>query len=172
MAQLQTRQESPFRTLQSSINELFNDFGTGFRPVEFSPDADIAETDKEITVKVDLPGLDELKAAIEAANAALRQIQASAENTSTLATQARAVAARAAPKVETQFQCELRYTECFENPTGGFSPRPSFCLREGVEPTEISPISKSFFFVGGSLTRSTTILLSLSTMSRGVFAGA
>ena len=50
---------------------------------------------------------------------------------------ARAVAARAAPKVETQFQCELRYTECFENPTGGFSPRPSFCLREGVEPTEI-----------------------------------
>ena len=59
MAQLQTRQESPFRTLQSSINELFNDFGTGFRPVEFSPDADIAETDKEITVKVDLPGLDE-----------------------------------------------------------------------------------------------------------------
>ncbi len=35
---------------------------------------------------------DELKAAIDAANAALRQIQASAENTSTLATQARAVA--------------------------------------------------------------------------------
>ena len=50
---------------------------------------------------------------------------------------ARAVAARAAPKVENQFQCELRFTECFENPTGGFSPRPSFCLREGVEPTEI-----------------------------------
>ncbi len=50
---------------------------------------------------------------------------------------ARAVAARAAPKVETQFQCELQFTECFENPTGGFSPRPSFCLREGAEPTEI-----------------------------------
>jgi uncharacterized protein YgiB involved in biofilm formation len=50
---------------------------------------------------------------------------------------ARAVAARAAPKVDNQFQCELRFTECFENPTGGFSPRPSFCLREGAEPTEI-----------------------------------
>ncbi|WP_182180531.1 hypothetical protein [Methylobacterium radiotolerans] len=36
---------------------------------------------------------DELKAAIDAANVSLRQIQASAENTSTFATQARAVAA-------------------------------------------------------------------------------
>ncbi len=50
---------------------------------------------------------------------------------------AHAVAARAAPKAETLFQCELRFTECFENPTGGFSPRPSFCLREGAEPTEV-----------------------------------
>lgn len=50
---------------------------------------------------------------------------------------ARAVASRAAPKTETMFQCELRFTDCFENPAGGFSPRPAFCLRAGGEPTEI-----------------------------------
>ncbi len=50
---------------------------------------------------------------------------------------ARAVAGRAAPKTESMFQCELRFSECFENPAGGFSPRPSFCLRAGGEPTEI-----------------------------------
>jgi hypothetical protein len=50
---------------------------------------------------------------------------------------ARAVAARAAPKTETMFQCELRFTDCFENPAGGFSPRPAFCLRADGEPTEI-----------------------------------
>jgi uncharacterized protein YgiB involved in biofilm formation len=50
---------------------------------------------------------------------------------------ARAVAARAAPKTETMFQCELRFSECFENPAGGFSPRPAFCLRTDGEPREI-----------------------------------
>jgi hypothetical protein len=50
---------------------------------------------------------------------------------------ARAVAARAAPKTETLFQCELRFSDCFENPAGGFSPRPAFCLRPGGEPQEI-----------------------------------
>lgn len=50
---------------------------------------------------------------------------------------ARAVAARAAPKTETMFQCELRFTDCFENPAGGFSPRPAFCLRADGEPREI-----------------------------------
>jgi len=50
---------------------------------------------------------------------------------------ARAVAARAAPKTETMFQCELRFTDCFENPTGGFSPRPAFCLRADGEPKEV-----------------------------------
>lgn len=59
MAQLPSRPESPLRSLQSSVNELFNDFWSDFRPAEFSPDADIAETDKEITVKMDLPGIDE-----------------------------------------------------------------------------------------------------------------
>ncbi|MGJ0506664.1 MAG: DUF1190 domain-containing protein [Methylocystis sp.] len=50
---------------------------------------------------------------------------------------ARAVAARAAPKTETLFQCELRFTDCFETPAGGFSPRPAFCLRADGEPREI-----------------------------------
>ncbi|QGM98195.1 DUF1190 domain-containing protein [Methylocystis parvus] len=49
---------------------------------------------------------------------------------------ARAVAARAAPKTDTMFQCELRFTDCFESPNGGFSPRPAFCLRADGEPRE------------------------------------
>ncbi|MGJ0502262.1 MAG: DUF1190 domain-containing protein [Methylocystis sp.] len=52
---------------------------------------------------------------------------------------ARAVVARAAPKTETMFQCEVRFSDCFEAPGGGFSPRPSFCLRpdKGAEPLEV-----------------------------------
>lgn len=52
---------------------------------------------------------------------------------------ARAVVARAAPKSETMFQCEVRFSDCFESPAGGFSPRPSFCLRPGgdAEPLEV-----------------------------------
>lgn len=52
---------------------------------------------------------------------------------------ARAVVARAAPKSETMFQCEVRYSDCFQAPEGGFSPRPSFCLRPNAtaEPSEV-----------------------------------
>lgn len=52
---------------------------------------------------------------------------------------ARAVVARAAPKSSTMFQCEVRYSDCFEAPDGGFSPRPSFCLRadKGADPLEV-----------------------------------
>ncbi|KAF2990371.1 DUF1190 domain-containing protein [Methylocystis sp. MJC1] len=50
---------------------------------------------------------------------------------------AQAVAAHAAPKTETMFQCELRFSDCFENPAGGFTPRPAFCLRTDGEPKEI-----------------------------------
>lgn len=50
---------------------------------------------------------------------------------------ARAVAVRAAPKAETMFQCELRFSDCFESPEGGFTPRPAFCLRPDGEPSEI-----------------------------------
>lgn len=50
---------------------------------------------------------------------------------------AHAMAARAAPKTETMFQCELRFSDCIENPAGGFSPRPAFCLRADGEPREV-----------------------------------
>ena len=51
---------------------------------------------------------------------------------------ARAVVVRAAPKTETMFQCELRFSDCFQAPEGGFSPRPSFCLRPNdADPLEV-----------------------------------
>ncbi|MFO1102601.1 MAG: hypothetical protein U1E20_06850 [Methylocystis sp.] len=52
---------------------------------------------------------------------------------------ARAVVVRAAPKTETMFQCEVRFSDCFQAPEGGFSPQPSFCLRPGAnaEPLEV-----------------------------------
>lgn len=53
---------------------------------------------------------------------------------------ARETTARAAPKSETQLQCETRFTDCFAIAGGGFAPVPSFCLRKtdkGDEVTEI-----------------------------------
>lgn len=50
---------------------------------------------------------------------------------------AHAVATRAAPKSDTSFKCELRFSECFQTPSGEFAPRPSFCLRAGGAPSEI-----------------------------------
>jgi uncharacterized protein YgiB involved in biofilm formation len=52
---------------------------------------------------------------------------------------ARTIVARAAPKSETMFQCEVRFSDCFQAPEGGFSPRPSFCLRPNAnaEPFEV-----------------------------------
>lgn len=50
---------------------------------------------------------------------------------------ARTIAGRAAPKTETMFQCETRFSDCFENPAGGFTPRPSFCLKSSAEPSEL-----------------------------------
>ncbi len=42
---------------------------------------------------------------------------------------AKQVALRAAPKTATSFQCESAFSDCFETPTGEFTPTPSFCLR-------------------------------------------
>ena len=50
---------------------------------------------------------------------------------------ARTTISRTGPKTETMFQCETRFSDCFENPAGGFSPRPSFCLGAGAEPREV-----------------------------------
>jgi uncharacterized protein YgiB involved in biofilm formation len=52
---------------------------------------------------------------------------------------AREITARVAPKSESSFKCETRFSDCFEAPDGGFVPRPSFCLRpdKGAQPSEI-----------------------------------
>ena len=50
---------------------------------------------------------------------------------------ARAVAVRAAPKATTSPECETRFADCFDNGAGGFTPRPSFCLKSDGEPSEI-----------------------------------
>lgn len=68
---------------------------------------------------------------------------------------ARAVAARAAPRLATSFQCELQYSECFEA-EGAFVPRPSFCLRKeeknAAQPTEIRYLE----YVSDRMNRRTT----------------
>ena len=53
---------------------------------------------------------------------------------------ARALAARATPRIENAIQCETQFTDCFAAPDGGFHPKPSFCLQapasEASEPKE------------------------------------
>jgi HSP20 family protein len=61
--------EQPFYSLQREMNSLFDDFFKGFdlaplgREREhfniFSPSIDIKENDKEVSIKVELPGMDE-----------------------------------------------------------------------------------------------------------------
>lgn len=64
------RREDPFLTLQEEMNRLFDDFMTDpFRTSllgrqewnagVFAPRVDVSETDKEVVVNVDLPGMDE-----------------------------------------------------------------------------------------------------------------
>ncbi len=65
---IQVRQQDPFLAFQQQINQLFDDFfrGWGLEPFGltraeelFSPSLDVVETDKEIKVSVELPGMDE-----------------------------------------------------------------------------------------------------------------
>lgn len=60
------REESdPFRSLQQTINRVFDDFFSGFNlePFErfssFTPRVDVTENDKEIRISAELPGMDE-----------------------------------------------------------------------------------------------------------------
>lgn len=51
---------------------------------------------------------------------------------------ARALAVRAAPKAASSFDCEVKYSDCFQTPDGQFTPSPSFCLRPGSsDPVEV-----------------------------------
>jgi HSP20 family protein len=63
-----TRGGEPFTSLQREIDRLFEDFTrgwptmgwpTGARTAELIPSMDVAETDKEIEVTAELPGLEE-----------------------------------------------------------------------------------------------------------------
>jgi len=54
----------PFAALQRKIDRLFDDFARGFQAFGFAaadlaPTMDVAQTDKEIDVTVELPGLEE-----------------------------------------------------------------------------------------------------------------
>jgi HSP20 family protein len=51
----------PFRELQREIDRLFDDFfRTEVRPVKefFAPDMDVYETDNEVVIEVEIPGID------------------------------------------------------------------------------------------------------------------
>ncbi|WP_400765782.1 DUF1190 domain-containing protein [Methylosinus sporium] len=51
---------------------------------------------------------------------------------------ARELAAKAAPRADTSFDCEVRFSECFAGADGRFTPAPSFCLAPGsAEPKEV-----------------------------------
>ena len=64
------REESPFYAFQREMNRLFDDFFQGFdiapfgalleeRFGGFSPSIDLKEDDKEVSIKAELPGIDE-----------------------------------------------------------------------------------------------------------------
>ena len=57
------RDISPFGALQREIDRLFDDFGRSWStfgtPAALSPTMDVSETDKEIEITVELPGLQE-----------------------------------------------------------------------------------------------------------------
>ncbi|MFO7937761.1 MAG: Hsp20/alpha crystallin family protein [Kiritimatiellia bacterium] len=66
----------PFRGFQSEMNRLFDDFfgdfplepgwyGGADQAVAFSPEVDLSETDKDIIVKVELPGMDKKDVSVE-----------------------------------------------------------------------------------------------------------
>ena len=72
----------PFRSFQREMNRLFDDFfndaplamrtgGEGLATAGFSPRVDVSETDKDVTVSAELPGLDEKDITVEMADTSL-----------------------------------------------------------------------------------------------------
>jgi len=69
------REEEPFYALQRDMNRLFNEFFSDFslRPFGeawsgFKPSVDVAETDREIKITAELPGLDNNDIEVKLAN--------------------------------------------------------------------------------------------------------
>jgi HSP20 family protein len=60
--QLARREHSPFGSLQREIDRVFDEFAFGFKPFatpDLMPSMDVAETDKEIEILAELPGLED-----------------------------------------------------------------------------------------------------------------
>ena len=59
------RSDNPFMSLQREIDRLFDDFTRGFPALstggaaELLPNLDVTETDKQIEITAELPGLEE-----------------------------------------------------------------------------------------------------------------
>lgn len=70
------RTDNPFVSLQNEIDRLFDDFTRGFPSLSMGnggmtamvPTMDVAETDKEIEITAELPGLEEKDVQINVAN--------------------------------------------------------------------------------------------------------
>jgi HSP20 family protein len=72
--------DDPFYTLQREMNRLFDDFfGGGLTPWErapaaldtFAPRVNVAESEKEVTISAELPGMDEKDVTVELDEGAL-----------------------------------------------------------------------------------------------------
>jgi HSP20 family protein len=60
--QVARREWNPFASLQREIDRVFDDFAFGFKSFaapELTPSMDVTETDKEIEIIAELPGLEE-----------------------------------------------------------------------------------------------------------------
>jgi HSP20 family protein len=75
-------ERDPFRDFQRQMNRLFDDFFTdfpfaprggerGLAAAGFSPRVDVSETDKEVKVSAELPGMDEKDITVEMDDAAI-----------------------------------------------------------------------------------------------------
>ncbi len=65
------REQNPFSLLQHEIDRLFDGFTHSFAPFSQNPvvpNMDVAETDKEIEITAELPGLEEKDVQINVAN--------------------------------------------------------------------------------------------------------
>jgi HSP20 family protein len=65
------RETNPFAALQGEIDRLFEDFGRGFMTLgtpALMPSMDVAETEKEIEITAELPGLEEKDVEINVAD--------------------------------------------------------------------------------------------------------